>query len=313
MKNKNLTNLFCLLLTAIMMLSFASCGASSNKMEMDNSYPSYSDSEMSKEDVSIDLNSGSINNTPQGDSNYERKIIRTANISAETKEFDSAIDLIEKACYDLGGYIERSSVRGQSLDSSYSHRHADFTLRIPVESFDSFNDQLGSILNIVSSQSNADEVTSHYYDIKSRIEVLEMQKESLQQLYKEYTNMGDVNYLLEIQDKLFAVIEEIEAYETQIRLYDDKIAYSTVHLNVSEVIVYTESRQEETFGEKISNAFLGGWSVFVNICEGLAIAFVATLPTLTALGILAFVIVFICVTSSRKRRAKKAMQNKSEE
>ena len=312
MKNKNLTNLFCLLLAGIMILSFASCNASSDKMEMDNSYPSYSDSEMPKEDVSIDLNSGAIKDNAQNESDYERKIIRTANISAETKEFDTAIGLIEKACTDLGGYIERSSVRGQSLDSTYSHRYADFTLRIPVESFDSFNDQLGNILNIVSSQSNADEVTSHYYDIKSRIEVLEMQKESLQQLYKEYTNIGDINYLLEIQDKLFSVIEEIEAYETQIRLYDAKIAYSTVNLNVSEVIVYTENEQEKTFGDKISDAFLGGWEVFVNICEGLAIAFVATLPTFAALGILTFVIVFICVTSSKKRRAKKAEQNKSE-
>ena len=108
------------------------------------------------------------------------------------------------------------------------------------------------------------------------------------------------------------MIEEIEAYETQIRLYDDKIAYSTVNLNVSEVIVYTENEQEKTFGDKISDAFLGGWKVFVNICEGLTIAFVATLPTFAALGILTFVIVFICVASSKKRRAKKAEQNKSE-
>lgn len=306
MKSKKLTNLLCLLLAGLVMLSFASCNSASDKMEMENGYPSYSEGDASKGDISIDLNSGNIKDDPENESEYERKIIRTAHITAETKEFDTAIGLVEKACTDLGGYIERSSVRGQSLDSTHSRRYADFTLRIPVEAFDSFKNQLGSILNVVSSQSNADEVTSHYYDIKSRIEVLEMQKEALQKIYDEYTDLNNVSYLLEIQDKLFAVIEEIEAYETQIRLYDDKIAYSTVNLTVNEVIVYTEADDEKTFGDKIADAFLGGWDVFVNICEGFAIAFVATLPTLAALGILALVIVFICVSHAKKKRDKKA-------
>ena len=309
MKRKLFITILCIAISAILMLSLASCSADGAMADIDNSVSRPGDT--SSDSMSgIDLGTGNIKNESE-DAEYERKIIKTAYVNAETKEFDNALKLVESLCDSVNGYIESSSTRGQSLDSEYSHRYADFTLRIPAESFDSFNRELGNVLNIVSSQSNADEVTSHYYDLKSRIEVLEMQKDALQKIYDEYTDLNNVSYLLEIQDKLFAVIEEIEAYETQIRLYDDKISYSTVHLSISEVIIYTEDEEGMTFGDQIKEAFLGGWNVFTSICKGLAIAFVATLPTFAALGLIAFAIVMICVFSSKKKRAKK-LQNQTE-
>ncbi|MBQ8407694.1 MAG: DUF4349 domain-containing protein [Clostridia bacterium] len=303
MKRKLFTTILCLSLITVLLLALASCDAGNNYAAEDsiskpNDYVTESGS-----GIEVDL--GSIADADKENSEYQRKIIKTANVSAETKEFDQALKQIEQLCLDLGGYVESSSLRGQSLDSTYSRRYANYTIRIPAEKFDSFNQGLGNLLNVVSSESNADEVTSTYYDIKSRIEVLEMQKESLQQMYDEYTDYGNISYLLELQDKLYAVIEEIEAYETQIRLYDDKIAYSTVHLSVNEVVIYTEDEEEMTFGDKIVEAFLGGWNVFVSICQGIAIAFVATFPTFAALGIIVFAIVMICVLSSKRKRAKK--------
>lgn len=255
------------------------------------------------EDIKLDLNGSAIENEA---SETDRKIIKTAYVTAETKEFEDSLKLIEALCADLGGYIQSSSTRGVSLNNGSNRRSADYTLRIPAESFDGFNESLGGMLNIVSSSSNADEVTSHYYDIQSRIEVLELQKASLQKMYDNYTDYKDVNSLISLQEKLFAVIEEIESYKTQLKVYDSKIAYSTVHLSVNEVVIYTENQDEKTFGDKLADAFMGGWNVFLQICEGLAIAFVATFPTLAGLSIVAAIIVFICVASVKRSRKKKA-------
>ena len=301
MKRNILTILLCLSLALICVLTLASCEAS-NDLGMKDSIaeeyaPGYG------EDIKLDLNGSAIENEA---SDTDRKIIKTAYVTAETKEFEDSLKLIEALCADLGGYIQSSSTRGVSLNNGSNRRSADYTLRIPAESFDGFNESLGGMLNIVSSSSNADEVTSHYYDIQSRIEVLELQKASLQKMYDNYTDYKDVNSLISLQEKLFAVIEEIESYKTQLKVYDSKIAYSTVHLSVNEVVIYTENQDEKTFGDKLADAFMGGWNVFLQICEGLAIAFVATFPTLAGLSIVAAIIVFICVASVKRSRKKKA-------
>ena len=301
MKRNILTILLFLSLALICVLTLASCEAS-NDLGMKDSIaeeyaPGYG------EDIKLDLNGSAIENEA---SETDRKIIKTAYVTAETKEFEDSLKLIEALCADLDGYIQSSSTRGVSLNNGSNRRSADYTLRIPAESFDGFNESLGGMLNIVSSSSNADEVTSHYYDIQSRIEVLELQKASLQKMYDNYTDYKDVNSLISLQEKLFAVIEEIESYKTQLKVYDSKIAYSTVHLSVNEVVIYTENQDEKTFGDKLADAFMGGWNVFLQICEGLAIAFVATFPTLAGLSIVAAIIVFICVASVKRSRKKKA-------
>ena len=299
MKRKFLT-VICLALALVFVLAFASCDAKSGDNYAGESAPSIKDDSY----LDVDLGGGIEN-----DSEYERKIIKTANISAQATDFDEAIALVEQLCADLGGYIESSSVSGKSLTNKGNYRYANYTLRIPAESFDGFSDGIGGIVNVTSSSSSSDEVTSTYYDIKSRIEVLEMQKESLQQLYDEYTEYGNINYLLELQDKLYEVIAEIEAYETQIRLYDSKVAYSTVYLNISEVKEYTEEN-EEPFGEELLGALAGGWNFFMTIIQGLLIAFVACLPFTVFFGVVATAIVLICVGSAKRRRKKQQSKDK---
>lgn len=237
---------------------------------------------------------------------YERKIIKTANITAETKEFDNAIAYLEGLCAANGGYIESSSVRGKNYNSKYNYRYANYTIRIPAENLDTFTSELGGTLNIVNSSSNANEVTARYYDIKSRIEVLELQKASLQEMYDNYTDYKDIKSLLDLQDKLFDVIAEIESYQTQIKVYDDQVAYSTLTLYVNEVIDYTEDTEDDTFFERLGNAFVGGWETFIDIVSGISVGIAYILPELV---IAAVVITLILVLTRNKRRVKKAKKN----
>ena len=304
MKRRILTVIFCAAVVIACILSFASCDAGSKGNGFAGDYES---APSIKDDSYLDVDLGS--GLEGGESEYERKIIKTANISAQATDFDETIKMIDQLCNDLGGYIESSSVTGKSLTSTGTYRYASYTIRIPAESFDGFSEGIGGIVNVTSSSSSSDEVTSTYYDIKSRIEVLEMQKESLQKLYQEYTEYGNIGYLIELQDKLYDVIAEIEAYETQIRLYDNKVAYSTVHLNISEVKEYTEE-DEATFGESLSGAFVGGWNAFLTVCEGLLIAFVACLPFTVFFAVVAALIVFICVSSAKRRRKRQQGEHK---
>ena len=295
-----------LILIVVIALSMTSCDNAASKndaymggAEIAPEAPGTSDS--------IDVNIGS---SLEDNSEYQRKIIKTVRISAQTLNFEESVALVEELCDRLGGYIESSSVSGNGINSKGGSRYADYTIRIPAENLDGFNDGVGDILKITSSTSNSDEVTNTYYDIKSRIEVLEMEKEALTKLYEEYTDYGNIGYLIEIQNKLYDVIAEIESYETQIRLYDSKIAYSTVYLNIREVEEYVEVK--ETFGEKIFGALEGGWDAFVNVCSGLAIAFVACLPFTITGGAIALGII-ILVKSIKKRNRRRKLESEQSE
>ena len=256
-------------------------------------------------DVNLELGDSDID---KGDGEYERKIIKVANVSAETKQFDQSIEQLEALCESTGAYIESSSVRGISLndDGNATSRYANYTVRIPSGKFDEFNSGVHSMVNVVNSSSNVEEITNQYYDIQSRIDVLELKKESLQKMYDNYTDYKDIDTLLSLQDNLYAVIEEIEAYKTQLRLYDNKVSYSTVNIEIREVVNYTEIEEEKTFFEELRDAFMGGCEISLALLEGAAIIIAAVTPVMLPLIILvtvpALVIIIVIIAVIKKRR-----------
>lgn len=287
------------MLSIMLIFVFASCeaGSSLDKESMNGAMDNVPEI---GEDIKLELD-GSQVDTDDGE--YERKIIKTANISSETKDFDNALKLVEDLCAEAGAYIESSSVRGVGYNVNRIGRSASFTIRVPAESFDSLNKGIDNILNITSSSSNVDEITNQYYDIQSRIEVLELQKDSLQKMYDNYTDYSDVNSLISLQDKLFSVIEEIEAYKTQLRLFDDKVSYSTVNLSINEVVDYTENKEDDTFWQKLGNSLSDGWDTFLDIMTGIVTVIAFILPELAIAGIV--ITLIIIIAKKKKKKAKK--------
>lgn len=252
---------------------------------------------------------GSTIMSPEKDSNStvesERKIIKTVKISAETKEFDKTVDNIEKMCAEIGGYIESSSVNGNSLNNKKGSRSATYTLRIPAEKLDDFTGSIENSVNVTNLSSNIDEITDSYYDAVARLSVLESQKESLQKMYDSFTNYSDINDMMVVQDKLYDVIEEIESYKARIKAYDNKVEFSTIYVNLSEVVEYTEPDVEEKgFGKRLGEAFVSGWTNFFDGFQDFAVWFVEASPLLMLWAIIV-AIICICLLSKKIRKKKK--------
>ena len=224
-------------------------------------------------------------------SQYAEKVIRNVSMYAESREFDRALDEIRASVAFLGGYEQSVNVTGKSYHSSTQYcRTARMTLRIPAESLDTFLGEVGELVNVTSETMNSMNVTAEYYDME------EMLKKS-----------DDVTYLLKIKDRLYNVIEEIEAYKTQLRVYDNKVAYSTVTMTLDEVIEYTPIvTPRDSFGTRISNAFRESWQDFADGCEAFFLGIVYSLPTLILLGAIGagiFAVIFVSVKKAKKRAA----------
>ena len=299
------------LILLIMIPLAASCAAKENAADRDIYYDnslsapeSANKGESGKFDgFTSDSASGSITSNTENKGEYERKIIKTVNMTAETKEYDKAISSISDMIAANGGYIESSSTNGKSYNNYGTYRlYASYTIRIPAENLDAFLGQVGGVLNVTSNNASQNDVSGSYYDIVSRLETLNAEKTALLAMYEKAET---VEYMLQIQQRLYDVIEEIEAYTTRLNYYDGQVSYSTVHLNLNEVIEYTDVTDPITYGERIADAFKDSWEDFGEGCQDFSIWFVGAIPTLLVLAVIGGGITLIVLTIVRKPRAKK--------
>ena len=249
-----------------------------------------------------------------GNGNYERKVIRTVKMSCETKAYDDAVSLIMSTLTAHNGYVEASSSTGTGYDDvKGSERRAEYTFRVPAEKLDAFLEALriDDGIRILSQSATSDEITAAYYDTVSRLETLNAEKASLTAMLEGFTDYNDISAMLQVQERLYNVIEEIEALQTKLNLYDGQVAMSTVYLTLNEVITYTEVVEPDpTFGQRISKAFKESWADFGQGCQDFAVWFVEAFPTLLVLTIIGGGIATLVIVLNRKaekrRRAARA-------
>ena len=79
-----------------------------------------------------------------------QKLIRKVNIDAETEDLEALLGNLTAQITALDGYIESQELYNGSSYSSYRHRSANLTVRIPADRLDSFVVQLKDASNVVS-------------------------------------------------------------------------------------------------------------------------------------------------------------------
>ena len=304
MKQKSLRRILLLALALMMILmSLIACDAPAGDMAPGSS---------SMDSVAGGMEGGNGNINMNGGLNgeYDRKIIRTVTMSCETKAYDDAITLIMTTLDAYGGYVETSETTGTGYESvKNSARRATYTLRVPAENLDTFMETLrqNDGIRILNQSSTSDEITAAYYDVVSRLETLEAEKASLTAMLEGFTDYSYINAMLKVQERLYDVIEEIEALQTKLNLYDGQVAMSTVHLSLREVITYTEVVESEpTFGQRIKEAFVDSWTDFGKGCQDFAVWFVEAFPTLlvvVAVHVGIFLAIYLPIRRTRKKRA----------
>ena len=309
MKKTTLIHLSAALLAFATVLSACSAGSDH---AFDAAEGNYSQDSFSKEEISPEasgIGSASMDSTgTPTDSNPQRKIIRTVKLTCETKAYDQAISAIMTTLSAHGGYVEASSATGSGYDGEKgAGRHATYTFRIPAEQLDAFLEALriDEGIRILSQNATSNEITATYYDTVSRLETLNAEKASLTAMLEGFTDYKDISAMLQVQERLYNVIEEIEALQTRLNLYDGQVAMSTVYLTLDEVITYTAPVEEDpTFGERIARAFTKSWADFGQGCQDFAVWFVEAFPTLLVLAFIGGGIATIAITIHHKAEKK---------
>ena len=190
------------------------------------------------------------------------KIIYTANLTLESKDYDTARAALDAALNDAGGYLESSS----EYSDVGSSRSVNLTFRVPEENYQSFLDAVAQAGNVTYKSQQADDVTTQYMDVETRLANLEAQRTRLQELQAQADNLSD---LLQIETSLTDVQSQIESWQSQLDWYSNQVQQCTVYVNLNEVQNYTPT--DESFLGSVGAAFAQGWSNFVNGLQQLAV------------------------------------------
>ena len=218
------------------------------------------------------------------------KIIYTANLSLESKDYDAARAALDAAAAEAGGYLESSSEYAGSGDS----RSASLSFRIPQENYESFLAAVAEAGNVTYKNQQAEDVTTQYLDVETRLDNLKNQRTRLQQLQQQADNLSD---LLEIESSLTDVQSQIESWQSQLDWYSNQVEECTVYVGLSEVKTYSPTG--DNFGSRVNSAFAEGWQNFVNGVQQLAVSLAGAWPVVV---LAAAAVAGVAVWRKRKKK-----------
>ncbi len=295
--------LFTLILVALMLLPalcLASCNAANDKVG--NFAP-----EVEVPNVGL---GDELLSTPDAGKETVRKIIKTYDLNAETKDFDTTVSSLAALVAEHGGYVESNSVNYRNYNSTQSARYASYRFRIPAENADAFVNSVGNTLNVTRNSSYTEDVSETYYSIEATLEELTTERDSLLAMMESLDNQQDYNFWLTLQTRLSEVRQQIARLQAQLNNYDSRVSYSTVNLSINEVVTYTPT--EESFWAKLGGAFGKGWTAFGEFMEGLVIVIVTIFPFLLIPAAAGVVVIVLIRRNGKKKREQKAQADRNE-
>ena len=266
--------------------------ASDYAVGMKNAY--YDSDAYGDEYYSEDSTGYSSDSAEASEAEYGDKIITTYNYSFETKKFDESIEALTGYIDENGGYVESSSVSGTE-----GYRYAYYTVRIPTANVDTFIEESGDIGTAISVSSSVEDVTSSYYDIEEHKKALQAQYDRLLELMETAESVEDI---ISIEDRMSELEYQMNSYQTQLKLYDNRVNYTTFNIDIDEVTAYTPSKQ--TLWSRITDQFEESCGGIVDFFEALVVFVVGNIPIWIILA-LAVALVIVIIKTIRKARAKR--------
>lgn len=234
------------------------------------------------------------------------KIIYTYNYSVETKAFDTFMDTVENRINAYGGYVESSETNGNS-ERNVS-RYANMVIRIPSAKMKEFLTMVERDSNVTYAVQSSENVTLSYVDLESHVKALKIEQETLLGLLEQAKKLDDI---LTLQSQLTEVRYQLESYESQLRVYDNRIDYATLYLDINEVERETKAADKLSYGEEIKQ---GLSDTFYELGQGLrsfSIWLIVNLPVLllwiAILALLAWVVYHVAkhVGKTKEKRQQK--------
>lgn len=217
-----------------------------------------------------------------------RKIIYTANLQIEVKDFQKMLDNIQTKIANYGGYIIETNMNNTELDEN---KRGTVTARIPQSNFQPFIKVVeDSSSKVLESNVSGQDITEEFVDLESRLKSKKVVEERLISFIKDAKKTED---LLKISNDLAKVQEEIEEIEGRIKYLQNQSDLATVTIDIQEKNVRISNTDELNTWEKVKEQLMKSINFLLSLFSAIIVFFVGNLPVFIILLLFGSFVFFI--------------------
>lgn len=163
---------------------------------------------------------------------------------------------------------------------------ATLTLRVPADAVEDVRDQLKELGTVEETDFSSVDVGTQQRDLDTRITTL---RASIARYTSWLADADTTADLIQLEQAIAERQNELESLEAQQRALDDKVAMSTITLQLRSVALAPPPDGPDNFWEGL----VVGWNGFVAFWGGVAVALGVGLPWLVVLGAVLTVVVLL--------------------
>ena len=215
-------------------------------------------------DSSATANGNILQGTLPGQNpDWDKKIIKTADLKLEVKDFKAYSNIVHNDSKRYGAYIA-----SEDQSESNEKKETIISIKVPVDQFENLLNELPSDSDkIIEKKITSEDVTGEVVDTKSRLQAKEQMRLKYLEFLKQAKNMEDV---LKVQDEINNIQEEMESASGRINYLSHQSAYSTINLTFYQPLAgYNPSNDTPGLSTRTLIAFKNGFQFIVEIFIGL--------------------------------------------
>lgn len=220
-----------------------------------------------------------------------RDVIIEMRVLVSSDNIQRTVSAIMANASALGGGVAYSNIDYGDPSGDRNNAYAILVVKVPPEGIDRLLAGLDDTGTVHSISQSVQDVTEQLVDLDVRIRNA---RESVANIRKFMDRAEDLGDLVLLEGELIRRQTELERLDAQQRYLSERVAFSTVTINV----VPSGSVDEEDSGT-IGEAFGDGWDVFVDVLYWIGFLLAMLAPFLILAALTAFLVVFVM----RRRRA----------
>ncbi len=294
---------------ALVFTLFSGCGGSSSIADNINADVAGNNGgyELPEDILDNDSSLPKENNTK----NQNEKLVYRCQVSIETTNYPETIKVIKEQINKFDGILEYE----KETDNAYHWYYSDYEktngtlfnqlrIRIPTNKYEEFLTSVEGQGKVTGKEINVENISKQYFETEAVIESLEIQEDRLLSMMDKAETIQD---MVTIEQRLTDVQMQLNKYNTLLSTMDTDVQYSTITLEVTEVMEYSPAinpHKTNKFVDRLKNTIIDSWSSLWALLEGLLFLIIRFIPFGLVFALIAVPIILI-VSKHKKNKSPK--------
>lgn len=217
-----------------------------------------------------------------GSTQSGQQLIRTGTVTLEVANYTASRSNLTDIATEHGGYVSDSTQRVHH-GSNDTWTTGRVVYHVPANNLSTFLGAVKSEGDVQSSSTNTTDVTDQVTDLEARLTNLRAERDRLRTLYNQ---SNDTEAVLAVEKRLSEVQGRIERLQAQHRNLEEKVALSTVTVELREPELTPKQEPDMAWYDTgIVSAFLDSIGGVITTLRAIVVALAYLAPYLIVFGL----------------------------